>query len=364
MKRILLVCLLFTLVSVVGFAQTDDTEPVETTWTCPDGFAGQTLNVYNWATYIGEDTVANFEALCDVTVNYDVYESNEALIARLRQGNPGYDVAFPSDYAVALMVRDGLLEPINLDNIPNFENIAERWVGLSFDPENEYSVPYLWGTTGIAYDVNALEEPITSWMDVFEFDGRVAWIDDVRSTMSIALLMLGYDPNSTDADEIAEARDFLLENGSNVIAVADDDGDALLGRGEVDIAIEYSGDIYQLVVDCECEDYAYVIPQEGSIVDIALMVVPLDAPNPELAQVFMDYILDPVVNAQIVNDTLYATPNQAAIDSGLIPEEFLTNPAIFPSPELLENLYFLEDVTEAEQFYNDAWDELLIFIGG
>lgn len=359
MNRLLFVFLFFALLPLSVIAQTDELEP----WVCPDGFAGQTLNVYNWATYIGDTTIADFEALCDVTVNYDVYESNEALIARLRQGNPGYDIAFPNEYAVSIMIRDGLLETINIENIPNFANIAERWVGFDFDPENEYGVPYLWGTTGVAYNVNAVEEPITSWTQVFEFDGRITWIDDPRTLPSIALLMLGNDPNSLDEDEIAAARDYLLENGNNVVAIADDDGDALLARGEIDLALEYSGDIYQLLVDCECEDYVYVLPDEGSIVDITFMVVPVDAPNPELAEVFMDYILDPVVNAQIVNDTFYATPNQAAIDSGLIADELLNNPALFPSDESLENLYFLADVTEAEQFYNDIWDEILIFIG-
>lgn len=357
MKRFLLIVIVL---SMSAFAQTDESEP----WVCPDGFAGQTLNVYNWATYIGDTTIADFEALCDVTVNYDVYESNEALIARLRQGNPGYDVVFPNEYAVSIMIRDDLLETIDIDNIPNFANIAERWVGFDFDPDNEYGVPYLWGTTGVAYNVNVVDEPITSWTQVFEFDGRVAWIDDPRTLPSIALLMLDNDPNSLDEDEIAAARDYLLENGNNVVAIADDDGDALLARGEIDIALEYSGDIYQLLVDCECEDYAYVLPDEGSIVDITFMVVPMDAPNPALAEVFMDYILDPAVNAQIVNDTFYATPNQAAIDSGLISDELLNNPALFPSDESLENLYFLADVTEAEQFYNDIWDEILIFIGG
>lgn len=359
MKKVLFVIVFAALIVGGSFAQSD----VTTEWTCPEGYAGQTLNVYNWATYIGEDTVANFEALCDVTVNYDVYESNEAIIARLRQGNPGYDIAFPNEYAVSIMIRDGLLETINKDNIPNFANVAERWRGFEFDLENDYGMPYLWGTTGVAYDVNSVTETITSWTQVFEYDGRITWIDDTRTMLSLAMLLEGMDPNSTDPEEIAAARDFLLANGANVVSIADDDGDALLARGEVDIALEYSGDIYQLMVDCECDDYAYVIPDEGSIVDMTFMVVPVDAPNPELAEVFMDYILDPAVNAQIVNDTFYATPNQAAIDSGLIPDELLNNPAVFPSDEAMENLYFLADVTDVEQVYNDAWDEILIFIG-
>lgn len=333
-------------------------------WTCPEGFEGQTLSVYNWATYIGENTVSRFEELCGVEVIYDVYDSNESMLARLRQGNPGYDVAFPGDYAVAIMIRDELIQPLNFEMIPNYVNIAEVWTNLDFDPDNEFSVPYLWGTFGPAYNVNEVEGPITSWEDVFNYDGPVAWIDDSRSTIGVALQILGYDPNSTDADEIAEARDYLLENSDNVIAISDDDGEALLARGEVAIALEYNGDIYQLIVDCECDDYAYVIPEEGSVVDISLMVLLQDAPNPELAQVFMDYILDPFVHAEITNDTFYANPNQAAIDSGFIEEAILNNPAVFPDEAALENLFFLEDLGDAEQNFNDAWDEVAILLGG
>lgn len=368
MRRFFLIALL--IFGSIFIASAQDSEDVTdfdvletTTWTCPEGFEGQTLNVYNWSTYIGDTTISDFEALCGVTVTYDVYDSNESLISRLRQGNPGYDVAFPTEYAIVVMSREGLIQPIDLENIPNFENVADRWKGLSFDPENEYSVPYLWGSFGVGYNTERVDGPITSWEQVFEHDGPVAWIEDQRSMMAVALILLGYEASTTDPDEIAEARDFLLERSSNVVVFADDDGQTLLERGEVDIALEYNGDMYQLIVDCECDTYSYAIPEEGSIADIAGMVVPTDAPNPQLAQVFMDYILDPVVNAAIVNYTLYATPNQAAIDSGLIDADFLANPAITPDEAAMENLVFLEDVSEAEQFYNDAWDELRILAG-
>lgn len=367
MRKFLLFGLLITtfMLLTIGVSAQEATEVPQITWTCPEGFEGQTLSVYNWATYIGETTISDFEALCGVTVIYDVYESNEAMIARLRQGNPGYDVAFPSDYAVVIMAREGLIQPLNFDNIPNFAtNIPDRWKNQSYDPENIYTVPYLLGSLGVAYNIEAVGEEITSWHQVFEYDGPVAWLGDIRSMFSVALSLLGYDPNSTNPDEIAEARDYLVEKSGNVVAVAADDGQALLARGEVDIAIEYNGDVYQIIADCECDDYAYSLPVEGAIADISTLVVLTDAPNPTLAEVFMDYILDPVVNAQIVNSVAYATVNQAANESGIIDEELLSNPAIYPSEEALQNLYFLSDVGDAEQFYNDAWDELLILIGG
>jgi spermidine/putrescine transport system substrate-binding protein len=366
MRKLIILILLLLMVTGVTVAQEateESAEDPEIEWTCPEGFEGHTLSVYNWATYIGETTVSTFEELCDVTVNYDVYDSNESLIARLRQGNPGYDIAFPSDYAVAIMARDGLIQQIDVEAIPNFENIAERWLNQSFDPDQEYSVPYLWGTFGVAYDVNAVEDGITSWDDVFEFDGRVAWVDDSRSTIGIGLQLLGYPPNSTDEDEIAEARDFLLENSDNVVAIAGDDGQALLQRGEVDIALEYNGDVFQIIQDCECDDFAYVIPEEGSVVDLGTMVLLEDAPNPELALVFMDYIHDPVVSALIVNDAVYATPNEASVETGVIDEALLNSTAIFPSEDSLDNLFFLQDIGDAEENYNNAWEEILI-LGG
>jgi spermidine/putrescine transport system substrate-binding protein len=147
------------------------------------------------------------------------------------------------------------------------------------------------------------------------------------------------------------------------VAIHDDDGQLMLERGEVDIVVEYSGDIYQLISTCECDTYTYVIPDEGGVADIASMLIPTGAQNPALAEVFMDYILDPAVGAMIVNFTTYATPNQAAIDSGFIDPAILTNPATAPSDEALANMWFLEDVADAEQAYNDAWDEILILAG-
>lgn len=358
------------LILSVSQAQTDPaaTEEPSTAadlkpWVCPEGFAGQRLNVYNWASYIGSRTISDFEALCGVSVTYDVYESNETLIARIRQGNPGYDVAFPQDYAVAIMIRDGLIQPINLDNIPNFANVADEFKDLEFDPGNQYSVPYLWGTTGIGINTARVTEEITSWRQLFEYDGRIAWVDDVRVMMSIALLLLGHDPNSVVPEEVEAAQDFLIANGRNVVAIAADDGDTLLAQGEVDMAIEYNGDIYQVITDCACDTFIYVIPDEGTLLDISSMVILRDAPNPALAEVFMDYILHPQVSADLTNETFYSTPNQAAIDLGLVNEELLANPAINPPPYLRANFFTTKEIGDAEELYNDAWDIIKISVG-
>jgi spermidine/putrescine transport system substrate-binding protein len=337
---------------------------VDTTWTCPEGFEGQTLSLFNWATYIGDNTVSDFEKLCGVSVQYDVYESDEALIARLRQGNPGYDLAFPTDYAVAIMARDGLVGEIDLANIPNVANIDERYLQPYFDPENAYSVPYVWGTAGIGYDIEAVGEEITTWEQAFEYDGRVAWLDSPRDMLGAALVVLGLDPNTTNPDDIDAAKAYLIEHSDNVIAIASDDGDALLAQGEVDIAIEYGGDVFQQIAECECENLKYAVPLNGGVLDLTSVLILAEGPNPELAQVFMDYLLDPNVHAHVVNTIYYPSPNRVAVEEGLIDEEFLSNPAGNPPEEALAQMWYRMDVgAEAEQLYNDAWDEVKIMAG-
>jgi spermidine/putrescine transport system substrate-binding protein len=149
-----------------------------------------------------------------------------------------------------------------------------------------------------------------------------------------------------------------------VVAIAADDGQVLLERGDVDMTIEYSGDILALMFECECDTYGYLIPEEGTNIWVDNMAIPVDAPNPELAMVFMDYILHPQVGADISNYTAYGSPNQPAIDNGLIDEALLSDPAIYPSQEILAKLFFSNPVGgDAEQLYNNAWDEMLIFLG-
>ncbi|MCU0514919.1 MAG: spermidine/putrescine ABC transporter substrate-binding protein [Anaerolineae bacterium] len=330
---------------------------------CPPGYAGQTLSVFNWSTYIADNTIPDFEAACGVTVEYSIFESNEAMLARIRQGNPGYDIVVPSGNTIGLMIESDLLIPLNKDLIPNLTNVTPELLNPPYDPDNLYSIPYQWGTIGIGYNKEKVGE-ITSWEQMWNYDGKVAWLDDRRAVFGIALNLLGYDPNTTNPDEINAARDYLIERGGNVVAIAADDGQVLLERGDVDMTIEYSGDILALMFECECDTYGYLIPEEGTNIWVDNMAIPVDAPNPELAMVFMDYILHPQVGADISNYTAYGSPNQPAIDNGLIDEALLSDPAIYPSQEILAKLFFSNPVGgDAEQLYNNAWDEMLIFLG-
>jgi spermidine/putrescine transport system substrate-binding protein len=329
-------------------------------WVCPEGYAGQSLNVYNWSTYIAEDTIPNFEALCGVTVTYDTFENNEAVLTRLQQGNPGYDIIVPTDYMIATMIREELLIPLDKDKIPNIANLNPNLMNQAYDPDNLYSVPYQWGTIGIGYNVTKFPDGIDSWYDLFQYDGPVAWLEDRRGFLGVALKLSGFDPNSTTESEIQTAKDLLIANGGNVQIVAGDDGQEILQRGDVDAAIEYNGDI--LAIAAEDPNFAYVVPSEAAVLWVDNLAVPVGAANPDLAMVFIDYILDPHVGASIANFTAYASPNQAALDAGLILEA--NNSGIYPDAATQENLFSIAEVpADAEAFYNDAWDEVLISLG-
>jgi spermidine/putrescine transport system substrate-binding protein len=348
---------IFLAVLVVGLGT------AQTSWTCPEGFAGQTLSVYNWSTYIADNTIPDFEELCGVTVTYDTYPTDGDMLSRIRQGNPGYDIVVPTAGTAQVMIEEGLLEPLDFNNIPNFANVAPIYVNAVYDPENEYTVPYQVGGLGVAYNREKVGGDITSWYDVFRYEGPVAWIEDYRVMLAIALNLLGYDPNSRNPDEITEAKDFLIENGKNVVTIAQDDGQELLLRGEVDIVLEYSGDIFQVIAECACDTYTYVNPVEGTFFSTDVMGVPIDAPNKALAEVFIDYILDPQVGADISNYTTYASPNQAAIDQKLISEDLLTNQSIYPPDEVKAKLFTTVEDLETEVYYTEAWDEVKIKLG-
>jgi len=331
-------------------------------WTCPEGFAGQTLSVYNWSTYIAEDTIANFEAACDVRVIYDTYPTDDDMLVRLRQGNPGFDIVVPSDVIATLMIEDGLLEPLDKDALPGIANLDDTFLDLAFDPGNTYTVPYQWGTVGIGYRTEDAGE-ITSWAQLFAYGDRVAWLDDVTAMIGVALIMTGHDPNSSVPAELEEAKEFLVENGGNVVYIAEDDGQEMLARGEIDVVVEYSGDVFQVMDECECDDFAYVIPEEGTNFWVDSLAIPKGAPNVALAHVFIDYLLDPQVGADISNYTAYGTPNAVALESGLIDEELASDPGIYPSAETLERLFFATQDPVREALLNDVWDEVRIFVG-
>jgi spermidine/putrescine transport system substrate-binding protein len=327
----------------------------ETTGTAGDNTV---LTVYNWDTYIDPIILENFEEEFGVTVNYLTFEGPEELLANVQAGEVVYDVIVPSDYMVALMRDEGLLQPLRQENIPNLSNLDPDFINPTYDPNNEYCVAYQWGTMGIGYDLEAAGKEIDSWADFFDptYSGRVALLDDMRNTMGIALIYLGYSPNTADAAEIRAARDFLMSQSGHVVTYAPDSGQDLLLADEVDLALEWSGDIFQAMESDA--SIRYVIPEEGSMIWTDNMCIPANAANRDMAEAFINYILKPEVGAALSNYIRYATPNEAAV-SLLFPAD-RHNPAIYPRNDVRSRLHFLTTLdSETRELYEQAWTEVL-----
>ncbi len=321
------------------------------------GFAAEEkkLNVYNWDTYIGKTTLDTFTEKTGIEVQYDLFASNEELFAKLKAGNPGYDIIAPTDYTLADMIAVEMVQPLDHSKIPNIKNIDPdpNFSNPSFNPGLKYGVPYMWGTVGLGYRPSKTGE-IDSLAAIFDSDkysGRIALLDDQRSVLGYALKYLGYSLNSTNADEISKARDLLIKQKKHIKTLAGDNGQDLLLASEVDITMEYNGDIVQIMA--EDQDIAYVVPKEGGIVWTDNMAIPTGAPHPDNAAAFINHINDPEVNAELTNTIQYATPNAAA--RKLINPDDLNNPAIYPPAEVIAKSESFAPLGDALRLYDEAW---------
>jgi spermidine/putrescine transport system substrate-binding protein len=292
--------------------------------------AGQ-VNVYNWDTYIGETTLEDFTEATGIAVRYDLFASNSELFAKLREGNPGYDVIFPTSDYVERMIAADMLAPLDHALIPNLANVDPLFAEPAHDPGRVYSAPYFWGTIGIGYRVSRADP--TSWADLFESDtyaGRIGWLNSL-DTIQAALKHLGYSINTEDPDQINQAAELLIAAKPNVKAIVPDTGQDLLIAGEVDVVLEYNGDILQVME--EDDDLNYVLPIEGGILWEDDMCIPRGGPNRENANTFINFILDGEVHAEIANFVRYPCPNAAAMP--FIAEEDKADPALYPPRELV-----------------------------
>ncbi|MBX3083209.1 MAG: spermidine/putrescine ABC transporter substrate-binding protein [Anaerolineae bacterium] len=323
-----------------------------------------TLYIYNWTTYFAEDTLSNFEKQNNVKIVLDTYASNEELFAKLQAGNPGYDLIFPSDYMVQQMLATNMLESLDLTKLPNYTaNVDARFTNPPYDPNNDHCVAYQWGTVGIGYNLKRTGQEIKGWKDVFQpkFAKRVSLVNNARDVLVVGLFATGKDPNSVEQADLEAARDFILANKEVIAAFHNEDGQVQLLRGDVDITLEYSGDIYQVME--EDEDIRYVIPEEGSTIWVDNLCIPVGAKNKELAEQFINYIYEPQVAADISNFTYYATPNKAAIDQKLIDEEAMNDTNIYPTEDMLKHLVFLTDIGDAQTLYDEFFADIKASVG-
>jgi spermidine/putrescine transport system substrate-binding protein len=297
------------------------------------GFAqSREVNVYNWDTYIGETTVEDFTEATGINVRYDLFASNEELFAKLREGNPGYDVIYPSNDFVSRMIAADMLMPLDHGKIPNIANLDPAFTDPAFDPGLQHSMPYFWGTAGIGFRTS--EADPKSWADLFESDayaGRIALLNSV-DTIYAMLKHLGHSLNTKDPEQINEAAEALIKVKPRVKSFAPDTGQDLLIAGEVDLCLEYSGDVLQVME--EDDDLSYRVPEEGSLLWEDNMCVPAGAPNPENAHAWINFILEAEVHGAIATYVRYPCPNAAALE--YIPAEDRDNRAMYPPREVLE----------------------------
>jgi len=320
------------------------------------------LNVYNWSSYIGETTIQDFEDEFGVKVNYDNYSSNDELLAKMQAGATGYDIIVPNAYILEILKTGGLVQPLDMRKIPNFRNIGEKFRAPPFDPgppteEYKYSVPYLWGTTGIGYNEAKVTVPVDSWAILWDeaYKGRITMLREMRHVFATTFKYLGYPANSTDPDHLQRAKARLIEQKPLVSAYTSDTYMEMLASGDVWLSQGWSGDVYQVVA--ENQDVRYAIPKEGTTMYLDNVAIPAKAPHVELAHQFINYILRPEVSAGISNFVWYANPNEASYP--YTNPEILNDPAIYPPKEVMDKLEFLKVLGEYEQQINEAWTEIL-----
>jgi spermidine/putrescine transport system substrate-binding protein len=317
------------------------------------------LNFYNWDTYIGETTLADFETATGIAPKMDLYADNDELFAKLKAGNPGYDVIVPTNDTLERMIKAGMVIEIDHSKIPNMSNIDKPFQDASFDPGRKHSIPYMWGTLGIGYRKSKVDAAaVDSWKLLLESDqlaGRISLLGDAANNIGVGLKYLGYSFNSTNAEELKKVQELLIKQKKNIKVFANDNGQDLLAAGEVDACMEWNGDIKQVM--SEDEDLNYVVPTEGSLLWQDTMAIPKGAPHPDNAHKFLNFVLDAEVGKGIATTIQYATANAAA--KKLMPKEYLDNPAIFPSAEIIAKcepaLYLGEDAQRAR---DEIWTRI------
>ena len=315
--------------------------------------------VYNWGEYIDPETLDMFEEETGIDVVYEEYETNEIMYPKIQSGAIAYDVVCPSDYMIQRMIENDLLAELNFDNIPNIKNIGSTYMEHSkeFDPENKYSVPHLWGTVGILYNKTMVDDPVDSWGILWneKYKDSILMQDSVRDAFGITLKYLGYSLNSTDLDELTEAKNKLIEQKPLVQAyVVDQARDKMIGN-EAALAVIYSGE----AITCQLEnpDLEYVIPKEGSNMWIDSWVIPKNAKNKENAEAFINFMCRPDIAKMNFDYITYSIPNEEG--RKLLAPEYRNNPIVFPDDKALENcetFKFLGDENDA--IYNELWRQV------
>ena len=323
--------------------------------------------LYTWVEYIDPEIIEQFEAECSIQVVETNFDSNETLLATLQAGGADYDIVVPSDYMVQIMIDEGMLMELDWNVITNIQHMEPLNVNQYFDPEQRYTVPYFWGTSGFAVDTNVVTDVESSWSMMFDpespYCGQMSMLDDERETIGAALMYLGYPINDTDPAHLEEAKNLLIEQSACVKAYDSQTNDDLIISGETVLAHMWTGD----AILAGLPDYGgregivYVIPEEGTTIWQDNMAIPVGAPNAYTAMVFMNYLNDPEVAAQNAEYVGYGTPNAAAKE--FIDPDILADEGIYPPPEVEAHLQWIEDVGDALELYDRIWTEFKAAVG-
>lgn len=307
------------------------------------------LAIYNWSDYIADDTIPAFEDEYGIEVTYDTYESNEEMLAKLQAGAAGYDVVFPTGYLVEAMVASGMLAPIRRDLLSNWDNLSPIFLDPPFDPGNVHSVPYLWGTTGIAWRSDRIPAAPDSWAVFHDpgWDGKMTLLDDSRDVIGAFLKLNGFSFNSTVAGELEAAKRDAIEARRHIRAFVSAPVKGQLISGDVWIAQLWDGDTRQAAVEAPAIEFA--IPREGSAIYADAMAIPASAPHKRAAHAFLDFVLRPEIGAAISDATGYGTANAAAR-----PRE----PKPYPTAAELARLEFGRDLGEGTRLWDRIWTEI------
>ena len=323
---------------------------------CQSGQTERSINVYNWGEYIDESIFDDFEAETGIHVNYNTFASNEMLYSAIKGGGNSYDVIIPSDYMVARMGEEGLLMELDYSKIPNAENIDPRYLNPAYDTEQKYSLPYMWGTTGIIYNTTMVDKAPTSWMDLFTTDlkGQVLIFDNPRDCIGLALKALGYSFNTTDKDQIAEATDLLIkqkEDGIVQAYVMDQIFDKMINN-EAAMGTYYAGDYLTMVE--ENPDLAFVQPEEGSNLFVDAMCIPTCSKNYEDALAFINFMCRDDIVLRNCEETGYSSPSVTAME--LMDEEMASDPIAYPGEDILNKAETFGGLPgDTLTFYDHEW---------
>ncbi|OXY82035.1 extracellular solute-binding protein [Oceanimonas doudoroffii] len=315
------------------------------------------VNFYNWSDYIAENTLANFTEQTGIAVTYDVFDSNEVLEAKLLAGNTGFDVVVPTGDFMGRQIQAGAFLPLDKSKLPNYDNLDPRIMALleDKDPGNQFGIPYLWGTTGIGYNVDKVREalgedaPVDSWDLVMKPENLeklaqcgVAFLDAPTEIFAAALNYQGLDPNSTNlSDYRGPATELMMKLRPHITYFHSSKYINDLANGDICVAVGWSGDILQARDRADEAgrgvQVAYRIPKEGALMWVDMLTIPKDANHPDNAHKLINYLLKPEVIGEVSNYVAYANPNKNANE--FVDAEILNDPGIYPSQEVADKLY-------------------------